>query len=101
MSIAIPTLVEQLTSYLAYEEHEAYEEPQETYHAFRAARLRKQLAAALKAEAAGIPLPPVKNAWGIAPIWDEYGIAIPGSGNTGANPGTGIPGPTEGAPRNG
>jgi hypothetical protein len=60
-----PTLVQQLSSYLAYEQAEALEYgPPPTcgsncYHYYRAARLTKQLAAAVAACNAGSCLPPL------------------------------------------
>jgi hypothetical protein len=55
------TLVQQLSSYLAYEQQEAAEECPGggCYHYWRAARLTKQLAAAVAAQNAGTPLPPL------------------------------------------
>jgi hypothetical protein len=60
-----PTLVQQLSSYLAYEQAEALEYgPPPTcgsncYHYYRAARLTKQLATAVAACNAGSCLPPL------------------------------------------
>jgi hypothetical protein len=56
-----PTLVQQLTSYLAYEQAEADEECPGggCYHFYRAARLTQQLAAAIAAQNAGTPLSPI------------------------------------------
>jgi hypothetical protein len=56
-----PTLVQQLSSYLAYEQAEAAEECPSggCYHYWRAARLTKQLAAAIAACNAGACLPPL------------------------------------------
>jgi peptidoglycan/LPS O-acetylase OafA/YrhL len=56
-----PTLVQQLTSYLAYEQAEAAEECPGggCYHYWRAQRLTKQLAAAISACNAGACLPPI------------------------------------------
>lgn len=61
------TLVQQLSSYLAFEQAEANEYgPPPTcgsncYHYYRAARLTKQLATAIAAQNAGTPLPPLRN----------------------------------------
>jgi hypothetical protein len=72
-----PTLVQQLTSYLAYEQAEADEECPGggCYHFYRAARLTQQLAAAIAAQNAGTPLPPiltesgsVANTFGTNPV---------------------------------
>ena len=81
-----PTLVQQLTSYLAYETAETAEECPGggCYHYYRAARLTKQLAAAIAAQNAGAPLTPIMNSKGIAPVWDINGHAI-------ASAGTGVP----------
>jgi hypothetical protein len=58
---SVPTLVQQLTSYLAYEQAEAAEECPGggCYHYWRAQRLTTQLAAAIAACNAGACLPPI------------------------------------------
>ena len=65
------TLVQQLTSYLAYNLYELSEYPPGTqnYNYFRAQRLTKQLAIAQAAAAAGTPLPPIFTENGqVAPL---------------------------------
>lgn len=84
MAQTTPTLVQQLSNYLAYEQAEADEECPGggCYHYYRAARLTQQLAAAQAAAAAGTPL---------SPILDENGQVSPlfgsgGSAGIGGNP---------------
>lgn len=87
MSLANPTLVEQLESYLVFETAETAEECPTggCYHYYRAARLVKQIVVAKAAEAAGTPMVPIlrmnkAGQWVVASIWDANGFAIPGSG---------------------
>lgn len=88
------TLVQQLQSYFNYESDEADEYGgappacgSNCYHYYRSVRLGKQIVTALALEAAGTPGIPIQNAWGVAPIWDADGFAIPGTGATAPNAG--------------
>jgi hypothetical protein len=68
-----PTLVQQLTANLAYQQQEAADECPGggCYHYYAAQRLSTQLAAAIAAAAAGTPLPPLMTeAGGIAPVYN-------------------------------
>lgn len=78
-------LVDQLTSYLAYETHETAEECPGggCYHFHRAARLSKQLTVAIAAQNAGTPGTPVTGylggVFGYMGVWDADGKTIPGT----------------------
>jgi hypothetical protein len=80
-----PTLVQQLSSYLAYEQAEAAEECPSggCYHYYRAARLTTQLAAAIAACNAGTCLPPILTESGtIAPVYSGNISGTPTGGTT-------------------
>lgn len=68
VAAAAPTLVQQLTANLAYAEEYFEYHPNDPYYPPRISGLKKQLAAALAAEAAGHPL---------APLLKENGTVLP------------------------
>jgi hypothetical protein len=78
-----PTLVQQLTARLAYVQQQAILEPNETYYQYRAIRLANQLAAAIAAQNAGTPLPPVTDEFGnVAPVYSGNASAHPTGRNS-------------------
>ena len=64
-----PTLVQQLTAKLAYQQEELAEHPNNTYLGPASKRTAKHVAAAIAAEAAGSPLPPMLSEnGGVVPL---------------------------------